>query len=125
MIKITRRGNLKHFNSRLERIRDFFRTGDLSRYGERGVGLLKNATPKDSEKTANSWYYEIKRTKTSVSLIFSNSNIQNGCNVAILLQYGHATRNGSWVEGIDYINPALKPLFDEIAEEIWKEATKA
>lgn len=125
MIEIKTKGNFKKLNSRLERFKEVFHTGDLDKYGKAGVEALKRATPVDSGETANSWYYKIERTKTSVSISFYNSNIQNGCNIAIILQYGHATKAGSWVEGIDYINPALRPVFNEMANDAWKEATKA
>lgn len=97
---------------------------DLEHYGEEGVKALKSATPVDSGLTADSWYYEINRTKNSVSISFLNSNIQNGVPIAVILQYGHATRNGGWVQGRDYINPAIQPIFDEIANNAWKEVTK-
>lgn len=88
---------------------------------------LIDATPKDTGKTALSWNYEIVEDKEKglITLTFTNSNVvDDWCNVAIMLQYGHATRNGGWVEGIDYINPALKPVFDKLAEEAWLEITE-
>lgn len=94
----------------------------LQKYGEKGVAALMSATPVDSGLTASSWYYEIKDSENGMALQFRNSNIQNGwVPVAILLQYGHASRNGSWVEGRDYINPAIQPLFDQMAKDAWKE----
>ena len=96
----------------------------LDTYGQKGVEALQAATPEDSGETARSWSYEIKRDKYRTSLTWTNSNIVDGVNVAIILQYGHATRNGGWVEGKDYINPALQPLFDQMAEEIWSEVKK-
>lgn len=96
----------------------------LDRFGKEGVQRLSDATPKDSGKTAESWNYEIveDKQKGTITLSFTNSNTVNGwANVAILLQYGHATRNGGWVEGIDYINPALQPIFDQLANEAWQE----
>lgn len=84
---------------------------------------LSSATPIESGETANSWYYKINRTKESVSITFHNSNIQNGVPIAIILQYGHGTGTGGWVEGRDYINPAIQPIFDKIAEDAWKEVT--
>ena len=83
-----------------------------------------SATPKDTGKTSESWRYEIIRRDNTVSIQFFNDNVQNGCPIAIILQYGHATRNGSWVEGRDYINPAIRPVFDRMRDELWKEATK-
>ena len=94
----------------------------LDRYGKMGVEALRAATPKDTGKTADSWSYEIVEEKGRTSIYWKNSNIVNGwANVAILIQYGHATRNGGYVEGRDYINPAIQPIFDQMAEEIWKE----
>lgn len=123
-IVITSKGNLKKFNSFLERSRNLFNVGVLDKYGQKGVEALRNATPSKSNETANSWSYKIKRTKGSVTLEFHNSNIQNGINIAMILYTGHATRSGYWVQGVDYINPALKPVFDELAKNAIKEATK-
>lgn len=98
---------------------------DLSlfrKYGEMGVSALKEATPKDTGKTAESWTYKITNAKQRISISFYNTNIQNGVPIAIILQYGHATRNGGYVQGQDYINPAIKPVFEKLAEEAWKEA---
>ena len=108
----------------LERAKESINLGILDKYGREGVAALRLATPVDTGLTASSWYYHIKRDKDSVSLEFYNSNIQNGVPIAIILQYGHATRNGGWVEGIDYINPALKPIFDDLANSMWKEVTR-
>ena len=98
---------------------------DLDKYGQEGVAALASATPVDSGETANSWYYKIERTKGSVKIVFCNSNIQNGVPIAIILQYGHGTRNGGWVEGRDYINPAIQPIFDKITNEMWREVTNS
>ena len=97
--------------------------GDLDKFGRAGVVALQQATPKDTGLTAASWDYKIERSSGSVRISFHNSNIQNGIPIAILLQYGHATRSGSFVEGRDYINPAIQPIFDQIAEDAWKEVT--
>lgn len=98
----------------------------FSKYGQKGVDLLAAATPKDSGKTAASWNYEVSRYGDgNVAIVWTNSNANNGWfNVALYLQYGHGTRNGGWVEGIDYINPALRPVFEQLAEEAWVEVTK-
>ena len=85
---------------------------------------LASATPFDSGETASSWYYELENNNGCASIKFCNSNIQNGVPIAIILQYGHGTRNGGWVQGRDYINPAIQPIFDEIVESAWKEVTK-
>jgi hypothetical protein len=89
-----------------------------------GVEALASATPVESGQTANSWYYEIERTNTSVTIKFCNSNIQNGVPIAVILQYGHGTGTGGWVTGRDYINPAIQPIFDEIVNKTWGEVTK-
>lgn len=96
----------------------------LERYGQEAVAALASATPVDTGLTAASWSYEIVQTATSASLVFKNSNIQNGVPIAIILQHGHGTRNGGWVEGRDYINPALQPIFDKISDSAWREVTK-
>lgn len=93
----------------------------LDKYGKEGVNALSAMTPKRSGQTANSWSYEVKRDNGQSIITFNNSNIQNGVPVAIILQYGHGTRNGGFVQGIDYINPALKAIFNKITEEAWKE----
>ena len=85
---------------------------------------MSAATPVDTGLTAASWYYEIVHTKTGVSLNFGNSNVQSGVPIAIILQYGHGTRNGGWVQGRDYINPAIQPVFDELTKRAWEEVTK-
>ena len=99
--------------------------GILDKYGQAGVAALASATPVDTGLTAASWGYKIERAATSSKIIFTNSNIQNGVPIAIILQYGHATGNGGWVEGRDYINPAIQPIFDAILEEACKEVRKA
>ena len=88
------------------------------------MAALASATPVDTGLTASSWYYEISNKNGSAMISFHNSNIQNGVPIAIILQYGHGTRNGGWVEGRDYINPAIRPIFDRIADDAWKEVTK-
>lgn len=97
----------------------------LERYGPRGVAALKEATPKDSTDTANGWYYEIVNKPGYFTIRWLNSHVDtSGVPIAVLLQYGHGTRNGGFVEGEDYINPALRPIFDQIATDMWKEVTK-
>lgn len=93
----------------------------LSRYGDLGVQLLAANTPIDTGLLASSWSYEIIEDNTGMSIVWKNSDIENGANVAILLQYGHATGTGGYVRGIDYINPALAPVFDKLAEAAWRE----
>lgn len=97
----------------------------LDKYGQMGVDALREATPKDTGKTANSWYYEIEETRDSVTIRWLNSNTNRSIPIALLIQYGHATRDGGWISGRDYINPALKPIFDAIAKSAWEEVTKS
>lgn len=94
-------------------------------FGRQGVQALRNATPVDSGKTANSWDYETHRTKSYTEIIWTNSNINDGVSIAVILQYGHGTGTGGYVQGRDYINPAIRPIFDEIAEKAWKVVTSA
>lgn len=96
----------------------------IEKYAQEGVNALKAATPHDTGKTASSWSYEIKRTNNSITINFNNSNIVNGVPIAIILQYGHGTRNGGYVKGRDYINPAIQPIFDKLTNDAWKEVTK-
>lgn len=109
----------KFFNSLLKL--DYLNV--LERYGQAGVAALASATPKDSGLTAASWDYEITRNGKETTIAFTNSNISNGVNIAIILQYGHGTRNGGYVTGRDYINPAIQPIFDKMANEAWREVT--
>lgn len=124
MISFRQKGDFSKLTRFLERAKDAVHIGDLDKFGREGVAALASATPIDSGQTANSWYYEIENKKGSVSITFNNSNIQNGVPIAIILQYGHGTRNGGWVQGRDYINPAIQPIFDKIANDAWKEVTK-
>lgn len=93
----------------------------LSKYGKIGVNALSQATPKDSGVTSRSWNYKIEVNNDNASIVWYNTNVVKGVNIAVILQYGHGTRNGGWVEGRDYINPAMKPIFDKIADQVWKE----
>lgn len=96
---------------------------DLDKYGQEGVAALESATPKDTGLAASSWYYKIVKGNNSIVIRYCNSDIEDGVPIAIILQYGHATKNGGWVEGRDYINPAIRPIFDEIANKAWREVT--
>lgn len=125
MISFRQKGDFSKTMKFLEKSKNCISINDLNRYGEKGVSSLSAATPKDTGLTASSWIYKINQTKTSISLSFYNTNIQNGVPIAIVLQYGHATGNGYWVEGVDYINPTLKPIFDEIANEVWERVKKS
>ena len=125
MIKIKQKGDFSKTYKFLENATEVNYVFTLSKFGKRGVEALKEATPKLTGTTANSWDYIIEKTQRGTyRLVFVNNNIVDGyANVAILLQYGHATRSGTFVQGRDYINPALKPIFDVLAEDIWKEVT--
>ena len=124
MISFRQKGDFSKLTRFLERAKESVKIGDLDKYGREGVAALSSATPIDSGKTANSWSYEITNKNGSVTISFDNSNIQNGVPIAIILQYGHGTRNGGWVQGRDYINPAIQPVFDEIVDKAWREVTK-
>lgn len=123
MIKFSTKGDWSRTNSFLERALNVFNLGELDKYGREGVRALSAATPKDTGETASSWYYRIKRTKAGAKIEWLNSSQNQGIPIVILLQYGHGFRTGGYVEGIDFINPALKPVFEEIAENAWKELT--
>ena len=121
MVTISCVPKFKKTDSYLERLKEFIHSGLLDRYGKMGVEALRDATPKDSGKTADSWSYEIKRENHTVTINWKNSNIEDGVPIAVILPYGHGPRNGGYVKGIDYINPAMAPIFEQIAEEAWKE----
>ena len=125
MISFRQQGDFAKLTGFLEKAKEVVKLGDLNRYGQEGVVALASATPKDTGLTANSWYYEIIRSSGSVKIVWKNTNIQNGVPIAVILQYGHGTKNGGYVQGRDYINPAIKPIFDKIAKEAWKEVIKA
>ena len=124
MIRFRQQGDFKKTFSFLERAKERVRLGDLDQYGREGVAALASATPVDSGLTASSWSYEIVRSNGSVSIQFNNSNIQNGVPIAIILQYGHGTGTGGWVQGRDYINPAIQPIFDRLTNDAWREVIK-
>lgn len=124
LITFKHKGDFSNLTRFLERAKEVVHMGDLDKYGQAGVEALASATPVDSGETANSWYYEITNSNGSAKIAFNNSNIQNGVPIAIILQYGHGTGTGGWVEGRDYINPAIQPIFDEIANNAWREVTK-
>lgn len=124
MISFRQKGDFSKLTRYFEKVKESAKIGVLDKYGREGVAALSSATPVKTGKTANSWYYEIERQNGSVSLVFKNSNVNFGVPIAIVLQYGHGTGTGGWVEGKDYINPAIQPIFDEIANAAWKEVTK-
>lgn len=124
MIVITESGNFDKTEKFLKRIanREIFKS--LSKYGQRGVNALAAATPIESGRTASSWSYEVEMGSDSYSIIWSNDHTNQGVNIAVILQYGHGTGTGGYVQGRDYINPAMRPIFDRIAEEAWREVTR-
>ena len=124
MITFHHKGDFSKLAGIFERMKHVVGMSDLDRYGSEGVRALSSATPVVTGLTASSWDYEISYSKDGARIQFTNSNIQDGVPIAIILQYGHATKNGGWVEGRDYINPAIQPIFDRIAEDAWREVTR-
>ena len=122
MISLTSKGDFRKTEKFMKNARTKKLMSILKQYGEEGVAALMVATPLDTGRTASSWRYEIKVENDCIRLVFHNDNIQNGVPIAIILQYGHGTGTGGWVEGRDYINPAIQPVFDKIAKSAWKEA---
>lgn len=122
MISLTSKGDFRKTEKFMKNARTKKLMSILKQYGEEGVAALMVATPLDTGRTASSWRYEIKVENNCIRLEFHNDNIQNGVPIAIILQYGHGTGTGGWVEGRDYINPAIQPVFDKIAKSAWKEA---
>ena len=123
-VKLVSKGNFNRTEGWLKSLKEQHYLKILNKYGEMGVNALSSATPVDSGLTASSWQYEIQNDGSSVKLIFFNTNENNGVPIAILLQYGHGTGTGGWVQGRDYINPAVRPIFDELAKKAWWEVTK-
>ena len=125
MISFRQEGDFSKTMQFLVKAKKGVNLSDLDKYGREGVAALVSATPVDTGETANSWYYEIVHENGTVTITFNNSHIQNGVPIAVILQYGHGTGTGGWVEGRDYINPAIQPIFDKIAENAWREVTKS
>ena len=121
---ITCSGDLSKTMKFLNRLQHKDYLNILSKYGQRGVEALRAATPQDTGETANSWYYEIKQDRNEATISWCNRNVNDGVVIASIIQYGHGTGWGGYVQGIDYINPAMKPIFDDLANECWKEVTK-
>ena len=122
IISFRQKGDFRKLTNFFERALEVAKLGNLDKYGRAGVEALKSATPIESGETANSWYYEIEQGDNCVTIYYCNSNTtKEGTPIAILLQYGHATRNGGFVQGKDYINPAIVPIFEQIAQEAWEE----
>ena len=124
MISFRQQGDFSKTMQFLVKATKGVKLSDIDKYGREGVAALASATPVDTGETANSWYYEIVHENGTITITFNNSHIQNGVPIAVILQYGHGTGTGGWVEGRDYINPAIQPLFDKIAENAWREVTK-
>ena len=124
MISFKSKGDFKKTQSFLEKAKRLEIQSVLERYGSVGVSALSSATPVESGATASAWYYEVSIKRGAYTITFFNSNVNKGVPIAIILQYGHGTGNGGWVNGRDYINPSIQPVFDEIVEEAWKEVTK-
>lgn len=126
-ITFVQKGDFKRTHRFLERARNVFGVGILDKYGKRGVEALASATPRDSGITANSWGYYIVNKKERTEIVWTNTSVSpydETVNIAVIVQYGHATKSGSWIQGRDYINPAIQPIFDDIANAMWKEVTK-
>lgn len=124
MISFRTKGDFSKTRKHLERLRNIKYSSIVRKYAQKGVAALQSATPVDTGLTASSWYYNITESNGRTTISFCNSNIQNGVPIAVILQYGHGTGTGGWVEGRDYINPAIQPIFDEIANEAWREVTR-
>lgn len=124
MIGFRHKGDFSNTTAFLKRNQKGVNIRSLEKYAKEGVAALSSATPVDTGLTASSWYHKIEETDGIVKISFCNSNIQNGVPIAVILQYGHGTNNGGWVEGRDYINPAIQPIFDKILNNAWKEVNK-
>lgn len=124
MLRIKQKGDFSKATHYFQKIGKAAKKVDLTKYGERGIDALSRETPVKTGVTASSWYYEITKENGMMKIAFCNSHIQNGVPIAIILQYGHGTRNGGWVQGRDYINPAIQPIFDDIVKDAWREVTK-
>lgn len=124
MVQARIHGDFKNTYAFLNRILNLDFDASLKKYGEEGVEALKSVTPVRTGKTRDSWSYEIVKGPRKVSIFWTNSNIQDGSNIAVILDYGHATKNGGYVKGRHFISPAIQPVFDKIADSAWKEVFK-
>ena len=125
MISISSSGSFHQTEKFLQRLTKLDISSIVNREAERGVAALSRATPHDSGKAANSWGYKVTKTASSITIGWTNSDIENGYPVALMIQYGHGTGTGGYIAGIDYINPAMRPIFDQIAETVWKAVISA
>lgn len=123
MISFKHKGDFSKLTRYLGKVKETVRFRDLDKYGREGVSALAAATPVDSGETASSWYYKIEQKNDRVVINYCNSHVNDGVPIAVILQLGHGTGTGGWVEGRDYINPAIQPVFDKIAESAWGEVT--
>ena len=124
MITFKHTGNFNKTTSFFDRVRKVDYKGILAKYGQAGVDALAAATPVSSGLTASSWFYEIVEESGRTTIYWNNSNVQNGVSIAVILQYGHGTKNGGFVQGRDYINPAMQKVFESIASDAWKEVSR-
>ena len=124
MISFRHKGDFSKTRRYLERVKSAVHLGLFDKYGREGVAALASATPVESGETANSWYYEIVHSRGTITIKFNNSHVNQGVPIAIILQYGHGTGTGGWVQGRDYINPAIQPIFNNLADDAWREVTK-
>jgi len=123
VVSFTHKGSFKKTNNVLVKAIGVNYRAMLERYGQEGVAALEKATPKDTGETASSWYYTLRDTRGGTELAWMNSHRNDGVPIALVIQYGHVTRNGGYIQGIDYINPTIKPIFDKIANDVWKGVT--
>ena len=124
MIKITCTGDFKNITKFLEKSKTLSINDILHKYGQTGVKALKSATPIDTGETASMWGYTVSTSKSGSSVTWTNDNVTDGIPIVILIQYGHGTKNGGYVSGVDFINPAIKNIIDKLADSIWEEVTK-
>lgn len=124
MITIKQKGDFRNTERFFDNSKKFDISTILNKFGEAGVNALASATPRETGLTAASWSYEIETGSDHASIFWTNSNTNANVNIAVILQYGHGTGTGGYVQGIDYINPSIRPVFDDIADQAWKEVTK-
>ena len=123
MFSLKNNGKFTHIERFLNSVSNKGYLNVLDKYGRQGVEVLSSATPIESGKTASSWTYDIEHNGETTSIVFSNTNVNNGVNIALILQLGHGTGTGGYVAGRDYINPAIQPIFDSMVGELWREVT--
>ncbi len=123
-MRVKQKGDFKKLTGYLERAKSITHASILDKYGKLGVEALSHATPVDTGKTAASWYYTVERKRGKLTIAFHNDNVVNGVQIALILQYGHGTARGGYVQGVDYINPAIRPIFESLANEAWGEVTR-